>query len=94
MSTAKIQVNEILSTIDAGSVHRVYRGRVGCMCGCKGTYREGGRAAKRAIGDFRQAAELGENIEVFDCSDGSKGLYLERGERVVAVYFGGAAAGV
>lgn len=34
-------------------VCQVYAGRPGCMCGCRGTYRETSAAIKRALSDLR-----------------------------------------
>jgi hypothetical protein len=73
--------------IDYTHVARVYSGRSGCMCGCKGTYRDSDRSKKVMLtkvlkGDYQ--------VEFFNKpdSDGTAGcIFTDNGDRTQVVYF-------
>jgi hypothetical protein len=86
MQEHKQTAASILSSIAPESVTKTYRGSTGCMCGCKGSYKETRRAALGAIKTLREACEDGEDVEVLSSTDGGKIISLEKNERLVVLW--------
>lgn len=68
------------------NVETVYRGRIGCMCGCIGKYSHTARTAANALRDLRAAEADGvEIITGFDI-DNRRFFSADRNNRTVCIY--------
>lgn len=85
MTNATEQTKNFLLGLTADKVTRTYRGREGCMCGCRGTYRETELAAKRMIRDLLVALDEGASVEMINGSS-EQIVYLDRYGRTTALY--------
>lgn len=55
----------IVKKIDITKVKKVYSGRPGCQCGCRGNYSTKPAVIKRVINNmFRKAEEAGEGVYI------------------------------
>lgn len=78
-----------LDQVTLDKVVRVYSGRPGCMCGCKGRYQEG-MAGKRMLTNMKAFAgtEVGLYEEIVgEDLDGNRFISLESETRNYTVYF-------
>lgn len=60
---------------------RMYSGKIGCMCGCKGVYKEEGDG-KRILANMRRMLESHNwtSVDMHDGPDGELILYVENDE--------------
>ena len=58
-------IDPIVTKVDIAKVKRVYSGRPGCQCGCRGSYSDRPSTIKRVVNNmFRKAAEVGEQVYI------------------------------
>lgn len=76
------------NAIRVEDVVRAYRGRTGCMCGCRGRYFDEGRGLKGVLKDVN--ANLATAIR-HEGLDGEQIVAVEQGERTVVLYVRGTA---
>jgi hypothetical protein len=84
------QQKNVIEHLTAPDVERSYRGRVGCMCGCRGHYRSAPRTKRSDVSRIRllAAAKLthrAEGIHV-DIADDLQYVFVEMDGRVSAAY--------
>lgn len=76
------------SAIKVEDVVRAYRGRTGCMCGCRGRYFDEGRGLNNVLKDVN--ANLTTAIR-HEGLDGEQIVAVEQGDRTVVLYVRGTA---
>lgn len=79
-------ITGIVETMQAGDVMRTYRGRQGCMCGCRGSYRETQRSAARALNEIKSLVTLGQPVEAMLGTEGEIIISSDRDERTLAIW--------
>lgn len=79
-------------TINPNQIGRVYSGRPGCACGCRGNYSESKRSVNHVLKLYNQTPEdriestqgIGDDgmIYFWDSEDGNRtySIYLKKGE--------------
>jgi hypothetical protein len=77
---------ENIKEINIADVAKIYSGKPGCMCGCKGRYVEGEKAL-RLLNNMKKFLDLSPEIdEGFDL-DGKKYVAAENEQRLYVVYY-------
>ena len=66
-------------------IKRSYRGKVGCMCGCKGNYTEQQWAIKKTVADMKQAIADGIVTAVI-ANTGHFGIHTSTDKNLVVYY--------
>lgn len=80
-------MNSNLKGIKIENINRIYSGKPGCMCGCRGNYQEGAKA-QRILANMATYAEAN-NLEIQSqpgIGEDATILYVEGEQRVYAVY--------
>ena len=72
--------------IDFKNVKRVYSGRPGCMCGCRGTYNTSALSIKRAVNKLNKRIDWSNSLAVQSHMD-DKCAWFESETYTKVVYF-------
>lgn len=87
----KAEVLALLNTLRDSETDRIiksYNGKVGCMCGCLGTYSEMEFTNRSRINSIIANIELGEDFTYSSALGGEEYVYSENGNgKCTAVYF-------
>lgn len=78
-------MNKTIPT-DPSVVDQSYRGRIGCMCGCRGTYSYTARRASNALRDIRAAVASGATLNTGTDVAGRRYFATDHNGRTIAVY--------
>jgi hypothetical protein len=71
--------------LDVNDTVRAYSGKIGCMCGCKGSYNEGERARKMALTSLLKNPAV--KLQSWKASGGDAGcLFVDTGARTRVLY--------
>ena len=73
-----------MSTLSIDQIEKVYNGRSGCMCGCRGTYRDAADMSKSAL--TRAFNKVINDPEV-ECDEDDGIYYINNGKRTTVIYF-------
>lgn len=77
----------ILANITPEMVRKTYRGRPGCMCGCKGTYKENNRrSASHVLRFFKEKLAEGDDGFSVIPYKGEVIVSFDRDERTTVMY--------
>lgn len=66
-----------LGHLNEKNVARVYSGKVGCMCGCRGTYYDKPKAIKMLIRRMKEAIQLYRFDKEGDYEENNQYIYIE-----------------
>jgi hypothetical protein len=80
-----------LDELDTKQFSRVYIGKQGCACGCRGTYHETSRMFKSSLTKIKNKCIEGEPIEVQECTqtkptDDANIICWEGVDRAIRIY--------
>jgi len=80
--------NPVKPTISIDQIVRVYSGRPGCACGCRGNYREDLASFKRSLAKYSGATAVQTDEGDLDL-DGNKFVYWrnDQGTRTYTIYY-------
>lgn len=79
----------ILDQLETSKIEQIYSGKIGCMCGCKGTHHEDNKKFKRLLNNIKQFVLEGAMVRVDDEDREEKILYaaIEERNKCYAIYY-------